>query len=293
MPQTRRGKSYELLVAQIERAFGEKDGRKIEHSKRLKHFITGTFREFDIVVTFLLGHHTFVTAIECKDHKRPVSVKEVEAFASKIESCPVNRGCLVAAKFTNNALVLAKAKKISCISLHRAANLDWLNTVYTLRTLHLHGLSVADDSDNDDDGIDASQLKFHGASDGAEIPISHLYKIAGKLLEVGWPGDERIRIARIRVKNQDGFIIRTESNLSCKMASFILIVKYNWTEAVKVFDVYNYEVDGEANGVASFDISIDLSPSEKQSGKVVFVEGDDGFAQVSVDPPSIPVRRAS
>jgi len=126
------GKALERLVAALEQALGHDSGRIVEYDKRIQHLVTGKKRQFDVVVTQGEGHHVVITAIECKDHKRPVDVEKVEAFISKIQGCNVHRGILVSSKgFSEDALKLSAAHKITTITLEEVEIFDWLSPDFT------------------------------------------------------------------------------------------------------------------------------------------------------------------
>lgn len=77
---TRKGNNLERLITAIKRTLSDV---KIESPKRLHDRTTGKLREHDVVLTVTQGHHSLLLAIECRDHARPITVNQIEAFYQK------------------------------------------------------------------------------------------------------------------------------------------------------------------------------------------------------------------
>lgn len=123
----RSGKSLERLVASLERAFAGADARIEAPSRRLVDRDTGMAREFDVLIEWKRGHHQLLTAIECKNHGRPIGVSIVEAFADKCDTAGIHSGVIVSTSgFTVPALAKAKARALGCMQLDAVAGFDWL-----------------------------------------------------------------------------------------------------------------------------------------------------------------------
>ena len=87
---------------------------------------TGRQREHDVVLTFSLGHHTLVMALECRDRSRKVGVPDLEAFRNKCDRTGVHRAIVVSATgFTRTALAKAEALEIGCLGLEEADRFNW------------------------------------------------------------------------------------------------------------------------------------------------------------------------
>ena len=48
-------------------------------------------RQFDVTIRFRHGMHDYLTVIECKDQKTPVSDSDVEAFVTKARGVQANK----------------------------------------------------------------------------------------------------------------------------------------------------------------------------------------------------------
>lgn len=90
--------------------------------------MTNKMREVDVLMTRGEGRHKVVTAIECKDWKKPVDDTVVEGFAKKCSSLHVNKAIIVSTRgFTPEALVDAAHEGISCLSLSDVASFSWVH----------------------------------------------------------------------------------------------------------------------------------------------------------------------
>lgn len=80
---------------------------------------TGSPRQVDVWVQYtLLGNVPVSILISCKDHRRPLDVGEIETFISEIRSTGAAQGVLYSrGRFTEKALVKAKANNVSCCRL--------------------------------------------------------------------------------------------------------------------------------------------------------------------------------
>lgn len=81
-------------------------------------------RQFDVAVRFTNGAHQYLTLIECKEQKQPVSVEKVDAFATKSRDAKANKAVLVSASgFQNGCLGVAKRHGIELMRLNEKHNL--------------------------------------------------------------------------------------------------------------------------------------------------------------------------
>lgn len=121
----RQGIAFQSLVAQIEKTISSKDGVTIE-SPAFVTDVRGRRREHDILVTRRENLKTFVTAIECKDFKRPVGVPMLEAFRSKCDRTGVHTAVIVSSSgFTSTALEAARDLNIQCLQLSEVDEFPW------------------------------------------------------------------------------------------------------------------------------------------------------------------------
>lgn len=122
-----KGRELERLVATLERALAGSIGKVEAPSRRLLDRDTGRPREHDVLITWNRRHHQIITAIECRDRKRPVGVPDVEAFADKCATTGVNHGVIVSATgFRHTARRKAATRGIACMEMAEAEAFDWL-----------------------------------------------------------------------------------------------------------------------------------------------------------------------
>ena len=81
----RQGMEFQKLVAYLERAVADQRNVTVESPKFIPDKVTGDLREHDVVITQRVPQRETTTAIECRDHRRPVTVDQVEAFHTKCE----------------------------------------------------------------------------------------------------------------------------------------------------------------------------------------------------------------
>lgn len=85
-----------------------------------------TNRQIDILVKRFVGQYPMVIVMECKDYKRAVDVKEVEAFATKLKDVKANKGAMVSGKgFSQAALETAKRHGIDMFRFIDTQSTNW------------------------------------------------------------------------------------------------------------------------------------------------------------------------
>jgi hypothetical protein len=80
-------KLFENIVAAIHHA--ESSGAKVVWNDKING------RQFDVAVRFQYGSHDYLTVIECKNHKKPLSIEKVEAFVTKSNDVRANKAIMV------------------------------------------------------------------------------------------------------------------------------------------------------------------------------------------------------
>ena len=122
-----KGTQLERLVAMLEKMLARSAATIETRSRRLRDRDTGRRREQDVLIVWDHGHHKIITAIECRDRKRPVGVPDVEAFADKCDATGVHSGMIVSASgFRQSARDKASARSIGCMTLDEVERFDWL-----------------------------------------------------------------------------------------------------------------------------------------------------------------------
>jgi hypothetical protein len=124
----RNGSELEELVWMLERLLAPK-GVSVEIRKRLVDSDTGELREFDVVLTFKVSHHSGIVAIEVRDRSRPVGVNQVEEFFQKCQRKGIGSAIIVSSGgFADSARKKAAALGIRCLDLKDAEAFDWIGS---------------------------------------------------------------------------------------------------------------------------------------------------------------------
>jgi hypothetical protein len=127
MNKNKDGKLFESLVAIIEQAKSTSPNLSFETHKRISDRITGESREIDILITITAEHHKVFIAIECRDHRRPITINQVEGFITKCSHTGINKGIFVSSTgFTKSALKKANFYGIDSLTLKEISNVSWL-----------------------------------------------------------------------------------------------------------------------------------------------------------------------
>jgi hypothetical protein len=123
----RQGEEFQKLVAYLERAVADQPNVIVESPKFIPDKVTGDPREHDIVITQRFPQREITTAIECRDHKRPVSVAQVEAFHTKCEDTGVNKRVIVSSSgFYKTTRTKAERYGIDRLTFAQVEAVDWL-----------------------------------------------------------------------------------------------------------------------------------------------------------------------
>jgi len=117
-------KIFETLVAKVQADLAP------DASVRLDQKILGKIskrkRQIDVLVQQNIGNYPVNIVIECKDFKKPLTVKQVEATIGLMQDVGANIGVIVAAHgFTKSALAVGKNAQLKLYKLIDAGNHDW------------------------------------------------------------------------------------------------------------------------------------------------------------------------
>jgi predicted helicase len=124
----RQGEDFNKLVAYLERAVADQPNVTIETNKRIPDKVTGGLREHDIVLTQSLPQRVTVTAIECRDRTRPVTVNQVEEFHAKSQHTGIDKRVIVSSTgFYKPARKKADFYGIDCLTFAQVENVDWFD----------------------------------------------------------------------------------------------------------------------------------------------------------------------
>ncbi len=120
-------KKFEELAAAIQRDLAP-EAKVTENAKLVGK--SGTPRQIDILVEQDAGQFDLRIVVDCKDHKKPVDVKDVEAFLGLVEDVGAHKGAMVAANgFTDTAKARASDAGLDLFRLVDTANHKWRSYV--------------------------------------------------------------------------------------------------------------------------------------------------------------------
>lgn len=128
MSEQKKWQKFESLVAHIQGLLAPQ--AEITLNKKILGKRSKTSREIDIAVSQNIGQHHIFIAIDCKDYKSPVDVKNVEEFIGLVEDVGANKGAIVSASgFTQAAKTRAADAGIDVYRLVDAEKHDWQSYV--------------------------------------------------------------------------------------------------------------------------------------------------------------------
>ena len=115
---------FEDLAAHIQRSLAP--ASTVEQDVRIRGRRSKVEREIDIVVRTHAGQYELFVAIDCKDYKRRVNVKDVEAFVGLAKDVGANKAAIVAASgFTAAAKNRARDAGVDLYTLIDAEAHEW------------------------------------------------------------------------------------------------------------------------------------------------------------------------
>jgi Restriction endonuclease len=122
----RPGEKLQELVKSIELSLLGDETTIVESPALLVSKSSGGLREHDVLITQTLPHRRVLTAIECKDHSRPIDYDVIDAFKTKCEDTLIDKKVIVSSKgFRANAIKTAKDHGIALMTLQEAKRRDW------------------------------------------------------------------------------------------------------------------------------------------------------------------------
>jgi hypothetical protein len=266
MPDRRAGIAFQNLVAAIERSLSAQPGASLLSPA----YVTdtgGRRREHDILITHRRGHHTILTAIECKDRSRKIGLPDLEAFAEKCTRTGIHHGVIVSSSgFTQSALEDAPKLNLQCLDLatFEAIGNQGQMSAYLRETKLLEVEMVVHPTTT-------GRPPFQSFLQSGEIfDQKRADKIIYALLaEQGHPDAGLFAPARQTLMWKDPDIVAIDSDgqtISISKVEFAVCFIQNQSPAP--FSIHNYTGSGRRFDVMSFDT---------QESKVVLVWADDGL----------------
>jgi len=120
-------KKFEQLAASIQRDLAP-DAKVTENAKLIG--ASGTPRQVDILIEQEAGQFELRIVVDCKDHKEPVDVKDVEAFLGLVQDVGAHKGAMIAANgFTDTAKARASGAGLDLFRLIDTADHKWRSYV--------------------------------------------------------------------------------------------------------------------------------------------------------------------
>lgn len=113
----------EELIAEIQRSVTPDS--EVRHNDKIRGR-SGRLRQVDVTIRSRVGLTDVLIAIECKRQKRPVTIEQVEAFASKLRDIGASEGIIVSASgFAAGAEAMAREHRIQLLTFREAQDTDW------------------------------------------------------------------------------------------------------------------------------------------------------------------------
>lgn len=167
-------KRFEDLVASIQRQLAP--SATVAQNEKIRGRRTGRLRDIDISVRQKVGQYDILIAIDCKDYRRKINVKDVEAFMGLADDVGANQAAMVAPRgFSSTAKTRAAAGGISLFRLIDAEDHDWKSYVSIPAVAELREIT-------------AFSLTFSGTGPFALAPqdfrLMPLYRADGSLIDV-------------------------------------------------------------------------------------------------------------
>jgi len=117
-------RKFEKLVSKVQEELAP--DATIKHDDHIYGYDSEKERQIDISVRQQIGQFNLLIAIECKDHKVPVDIEEVETFVNKVRDIRANKGAMVASNgFTDGAIKIGQRNGIDLYRLIDAEAHDW------------------------------------------------------------------------------------------------------------------------------------------------------------------------
>jgi Restriction endonuclease len=125
---THKWKRFEKIVADIQRELSP--DAVVTQNEKVVGKISGEPRDVDIAIRRKIGQFELLIAVECKDYRRVLHIKDVESFAGLLEDVGANKGAMVSAKgYSKTAVRLARRKGIDLYRLVDTDSVEWKSYV--------------------------------------------------------------------------------------------------------------------------------------------------------------------
>ena len=252
------GEAFHQLTALFERVFSCQENVTVETGKRIADIDTGQPRDFDIFLTIRVGHHTLTTAIECKDHGRPVDAPLIEAFETKCGRNHISHKVFVSSSgYTDPAKKKAAAVGIVCLELKEVESFPWVaTTVFTeLRRefgpFNMHfGFDPAD-------GLPVGDFTIYGAGD-EPLTVENFFYSMQAALPMDNDAVAEPRSVKILFKNVGHVVDATGAKR--RVVEALGTTSYTVTKTEKPFVLHSYAGPDVDKQIASTDVDLGGQP---------------------------------
>lgn len=132
-------KKFEELVAKVQSDLAPNNAVLVD--QKILGKITKRKRQIDILVRERIGHYEVLIAIECKDFKRPLNVKSIEAAKGLFEDVGAHIKVIVSASgFTKAAMRVGEHADIRLYKLIDTGEHDWKTEIALPSICHVKNL---------------------------------------------------------------------------------------------------------------------------------------------------------
>ena len=189
-------KRFEKLVAQVQQELAP--NALVTHNDQIMGRNSGELRQIDITVKQKVGQYNILIAIDCKDYKRAVNVKDVEQFSGLIKDIGANKGVLVAANgFTNTAKRVGDKAGLNLYRLVDTEAHDWqtyvsIPVLCDFRRIQKYRFIIPNSVASFLPSMDPNEIVVYGLDYAQQVTIKDLIQIqwnSGKLPSE--PGEHR------------------------------------------------------------------------------------------------------
>ncbi|MFC1932361.1 restriction endonuclease [Chloroflexota bacterium] len=91
MGQEPKWRRFEKLVAHVQKELAP--NAVVTHNDKIKGYDSDRLRQIDVTVKQKIGQYEMLIAIDCKDYRVPVDVKDTEEFIGLIKDIRANQRC--------------------------------------------------------------------------------------------------------------------------------------------------------------------------------------------------------
>jgi len=125
MTEEAKWKRFEKKAFEIQKSLSAANA-DVKYSDSIYGNDSKTNRQIDISIRSRVGSYSVLIVVECKDHKIPVDITDVDRFVTKVRDVRANKGVMISAKgFTEAAQNAAEQHGIDLRQLIDTESVDW------------------------------------------------------------------------------------------------------------------------------------------------------------------------